>query len=99
MTRKEDRAEESQRIAFLAMFFARTHRMLYRAQYVGDLGEEMGLSDVDTRACAVALRQRGWLRELSTLAPRGPLMEITQAGISAVQSSISASARAGNRAE
>lgn len=99
MTTRKNSAEESQRIAFLAMFFARSHRMLYRAQYVGELGEEMGLTIGDARACAVALQRRGWLRELSTIAPGGPLMEITPAGISAVQASIAASARAGGRGE
>ena len=99
MNGKRHHQEDPRDIAFLAMFFARTHRMLYRAQYAGDLGEEMGLSDAEVRSCAVELQRRGWLRELSGLAPRGPLMEITPAGIHAVQASIAASARAGIRAD
>ena len=99
MTEKASSAMESQRLAFLAMFFARTHRMLYRAQYVGELAEEMGLSDREGRACAHVLQRRGWLRMLSTMPPRGPLMEITPAGITAVRTSVAASARAGSRGD
>lgn len=92
-------AVESKRLAFLAMFFARSHRMLYRAQYVDELGEEMGFSNAEVRAYALVLQSRGLLRQLSTLSPRGPLMEITPAGIRLVQKSIAADARAGQRAE
>lgn len=94
MTRSKDGAAESKRLAFLTMFFARAHRTLYRAQNVAELGEELGFSTAEARACARALQRRGLLRSLSSLAGDGPLMEITPAGISRVQRSIATDAQA-----
>jgi hypothetical protein len=93
MARSTSNAAESKRLAFLTMFFARAHRTLYRAQNVAELGEELGFSTAEARACAHALQRRGLLRSLSSLAGDGPLMEITPAGISRVQESIATEAR------
>ena len=86
---------EAKRLAFLAMVFARSHRMLYRAQFVEELGEEAGFSPEEAQSFARALQHRGLLRMLSGMSSRGPLMEITPAGIHLVQESVAAGARAG----
>jgi hypothetical protein len=94
-----DQSMESKRLAFLAMVFARSHRMLYRAQFVEEVGKEVGFSAAEARTFAESLRHRGLLRMLSGLSARGPLMEITPEGIHRVRASIAAGARAGGAAE
>lgn len=86
MTDQLLQGRDSRCLCFLAMFLARTHRTLYRAQCIGGLAEELGFGEDEAQLFARELRERGLLRELSALQPRGPMMEITPRGIEAVRS-------------
>lgn len=85
MVEGDGRDVEALCLSFLAMFLARAHRTLYRPQSICALAEDLGFSPEEAARLTRELMRRGFIRQFSSVATDGPMMEITPRGIAAVR--------------